>query len=87
MSFSIDINGLGRGRGERQLGGGGEDVAGAVVGPGAQDQDGPLIERPSPGVAFAGGVALALAVLKAGAAQLAEGDRVAARLGEKVAAV
>ena len=62
------------GQGERQLGGRGEGVAGAVVGPGLEDQDDGLVEGPSPGVVFAFGVVLAFAVLEAGAAELAEGD-------------
>src|ERR1035438_8180703 len=76
---------VGRGEGERGAGPGG--VAGAVVGPGGEDQDDALLEGAAPGVAFAVGVALGAAVLGAGGAELAEGDGVAAGFGEEVAAV
>ena len=75
------------GGGERELGVGGGGVAGSGVGPGAEDQDDGLVQRAAPGVAFAAGVAFGAAVVGAGGAELAEGDRVAAGFGQEVAAV
>ena len=75
------------GGGEREMGGGGCGVAGSGVGPGGEDQDDGVVEGSAPGVALAAGVAFSAAVLGAGAAELAEGDRVAAGFGEEVAAI
>ena len=74
------------GAGEGEFGSGEVVVPGAVVGPGLEDQDDGVVEGASPGVVFAVGVALCLAVLEAGSAQRAEGDGVAAGFGEEVAA-
>jgi hypothetical protein len=61
-------------RAKSQLSAGREGRAGALVGPGLEHQDDALVEGSSPGVALAGWVVLAFAVLEAGAAELAEGD-------------
>src|SRR5215831_11003287 len=62
-------------------------VAGAVVGPAFDDEHDGVIDRAAPRVVFAVGVVLTYAVFGAGAAELAEGDGVAAGFGEEVAAV
>ena len=62
-------------------------VASSGVGPGLEDQDSGLVYGPSPGIAFAVRVALLAAVVGAGGAEFAEGDGVAARFGQEVAAV
>jgi myo-inositol-1(or 4)-monophosphatase len=62
-------------------------VSGACVRPVLENQHGGLIDRAAPRVAFAAWMALAFAVLGAGAAELPEGDGVAAGFGEEVAAV
>jgi len=72
------------GRSERKLGPCSAGVAGAVVGPVREDQDHGLIQRAAPRVVLAVRVALGAAVVLAFAAQVAEGDRVAAGLGEEV---
>src|SRR5262249_53923880 len=76
------------GRRQRKLSAG---RAGRVAGPGVapvgEHQDHVLVEGAAPGVEFAVRPALALAVLGAGAAELAEGDRVAPGFGQEVAAV
>jgi hypothetical protein len=56
-------------------------------GPGLIDQDDGFVDGPSPGVAFAAGVAFGAPVVGAGLAELAEGDGVAAGFGQEVAAV
>src|SRR6266498_5757500 len=68
------------------LGAGGDGVAGAVIGPGLEDQDHGFVEGAGPGVALTLRVTLLLAVLGAGAAELAEGDRIAAGFGQEVTA-
>ena len=73
--------------GEGEFGVGSGGVSGAGVCPGVQDQDDGVVEGPAPGVALAVGMVLAAAVLGAGRSKLAEGDRVAAGLGEEVPAV
>jgi len=73
-------------RGEGRLGACGGGVPGAVVGPGLEDQDHGVVQRASPRVTFTVGAALALAVLGTGAAQVTEGRRVTARLGQEVTA-
>src|SRR5262249_53644937 len=75
------------GGGEGEFSGGGGGVPGAVVSPAFDNEDRSLIERTAPRVAFAAGMMLAPAMFGAGAAQLAEGDGVAAGFGEEVAAV
>lgn len=71
-------------RGERELGGGGDAVAGSGVGPGVQDQDDGVVEGAAPGVAFPGRVVLSAGVVLAVAAQPREGGGVAAGFGEEV---
>src|SRR5207248_7494100 len=61
-------------------------VAGAGALPGLEDQDHGVVQRAAPRVAFAVGVMLRAAVLAAGRAELAEGEAVAAGLGQEVAA-
>lgn len=73
--------------GEGEFGTSGRAITSPVISPGGKDQHGRFIERPSPRVVLAVGVALLAAVLGAGTAQLAEGNRVAAGFGEEVAAV
>ena len=75
------------GTGEGQFGPSGSGVTAPVVGPCGQDQDRGFLERATPGVVFAMRVALLAAVFSTGAAELAEGDRVAAGFGKEVAAV
>src|SRR6266542_2691574 len=74
------------GGGDGLLGSGGDGVAGAVIGPGLEDQDHGFVEGAGPGVALTLRVTLLLAVLGAGAAELAEGDRIAAGFGQEVTA-
>src|SRR5262245_6756502 len=74
-------------RGESELNVRSRAVAGSGVSPGADDQDDGLVQWAAPWVAFATGVAFGAAVVGAGAAELAEGDRVAVGFGEEVAAV
>ena len=73
------------GCGESEVGFGLGGVVGAGALPGADDQDDGVVERAAPGVGFAVGVTLGAAVVAAGGAELAEGDGVAAALGEEVA--
>src|SRR6266568_3592135 len=73
--------------GECQLCVGGGCVAGSGVAPGRQDQDDGVVEGSAPGVALAVRVTLAAAMFGASGAELAEGDGIAAGLGEEVAAV
>src|SRR5215471_3242419 len=73
--------------GEGKFGTEGGGVAGAVVGPVLDDEHDSVVDRAAPRVAQAIGVVLLFAVFGAGAAELAEGDGVAAGLGEEVAAV
>src|SRR5215472_16566888 len=76
------------GGGERELDVSGvAGVAGSGVGPGADDQGDGFVDGQSPGVPFAAGVAFGATVVGAGAAELAEGDRVAAGFGQEVAAI
>ena len=51
------------------------------------DQDDGFVQGTAPGVAFAAGVAFGAAVVGAGRAELAEGDRVPPGFGQEVAAV
>src|SRR5262245_57378306 len=87
MRWRASVLACAGGGGEREMGGGGGGVAGSGVGPGGDDQDDGFVEGAAPGVAFAAGVAFGAAVLGAGAAELAEGDGVAAGFGEEVATV
>src|SRR6266446_1936823 len=75
----------GGGEGELPLGRGG--VAGSGVLPGRDQQDGVLVEVAAPGVFLAVGMPLGAAVGEAGLAELGEGDRVAMKLGEEMAAI
>src|SRR5215472_1961776 len=72
---------------ERELSAEGGRVSGSGVGPGLDDQDDGSVEGAAPGVAFAAGVAFGAAVVGAGLAELAEGDRVPLGFGQEVAAV
>src|SRR5215469_18315693 len=85
VSFVVVASACGGGEGE--FGGGGGGVTGAVVGPGFDDEHDGVVDRAAPGITFAVRVMLASTVFGAGAAELAEGDGVAAGFGEEVAAV
>src|ERR1043166_6669914 len=86
-SLATVLAGAGGG-GEREFGVSGEGGADAVVGPdGGQDQDDGLVQGSAPGVAVSVRGAQGAAVVRAGGAELAEGDGVAAGFGEEVAAV
>jgi hypothetical protein len=72
--------------GHGEVGFGHGSLSGAGAGLGAEDEDHGVIERTALRIAFAVWVMLGTAVLDTFAAELAEGDRVTAGLGEEVAA-